>query len=195
MHKKQKGLDAYTGENYNLTILHSAFELVDAMLTGVIIAVVIFSFVIMRNSVSGTSMLPTLQDKDEIIVYHLFYQPKKGDIVIVNDPYEQGKHLVKRVIALEGDKLQIDFENSLIYVNNERLNEPYIYEQEMLRKPDWDIPEIIPENCVFIMGDNRNNSRDSRFSSVKLINKENILGKVMCVIWPFNRLGNPYNIA
>lgn len=187
MNKNLKN-EIYESEDYTESLLHSAFDLLDAMLTGVVLAVIIFSFILMRNSVSGTSMIPTLYDKDELLISRLFYTPKKGDVVIVKDPMEPEKNLVKRVIATEGDSFKIDFENNLVYVNGEVLNEPYIKEHIMLTKADWDIPEVIPNGNIFVMGDNRNYSRDSRSNLVKLIKNENVLGKVLCIIWPFNRM-------
>ena len=137
-------------------------------------------------------MLPTLVDKDRLIVSYLFYTPKNGDIVIVNnDNPALEKVIVKRVIATEGQTVDIDFDNGEVKVDGKVLQEDYINNLTLLDEGGHSYPVTVPENCVFVMGDNRQNSLDSRDSRVGFVPEDEILGKVSLRIFPFSRFGVP----
>ena len=137
-------------------------------------------------------MLPTLVDKDRLIVSYLFYTPKNGDIVIVNnDNPALEKVIVKRVIATEGQTVDIDFDSGEVKVDGKVLQEDYINNLTLLDEGGHNYPVTVPENCVFVMGDNRMNSLDSRDSRVGFVPEEEILGKVSLRIFPFSRFGVP----
>ena len=136
--------------------------------------------------VSGPSMFSTLWDGDWLLVLsNTFYQePQKGDIIIASkQSYNDGEPIVKRVIATEGQKVDIDFEAGIVYVNDVALEEDYTYTMTNVDE-GMEFPLIVSEGCVFAMGDNRNRSRDSRYPDIGLIDKREILGKAVFLIYP-----------
>ena len=116
------------------------------------------------------------------------YTPEKGDIVVVDKANYFGKSIVKRVIATEGDKLFIDYNTGNVYVNGVLLQESYIKEK-INPQASENIDITIKEGHVFVMGDNRNGSSDSRLAEVGQINEKNILGKAVFIISPFSKMG------
>lgn len=176
----------YSSEGSKKTITLEIYEWMEALVPAFIIVAVLLTFVFMRFTVVGTSMLPTLHDGDKLLTYHLFYTPKKGDIITLNAPKLE-KNIVKRIIATPGDTIKFDFDAGEVYVNGELLDEPYINTPTNL-KADWNYPNTIPDGYIFVMGDNRNNSRDSRSKDVKLVKYEDITGKVILIWYPFNRM-------
>ena len=136
--------------------------------------------------VSGPSMFSTLWDGDWLrVLSNTFYQePQKGDIIIASkQSYNDGEPIVKRVIATEGQKVDIDFEAGIVYVNDVALEEDYTYTMTNVDE-GMEFPLIVSEGCVFAMGDNRNRSRDSRYPDIGLIDKREILGKAVFLIYP-----------
>ncbi len=165
------------------------FDWLSAVIFAVIVVVLIFTFTIRTVSVSGTSMLPTFNDKDTLLMCRLYTNPKYGDVVVLTKPIDGDEPLIKRVIATEGQEINIDFKKGEVYVDGKLLNEPYIFE-ETQRSADMTFPQIVPEGCVFVLGDNRNNSLDSRWGSVGMIDKRYIAGKVMFRLLPdFEKIG------
>ena len=135
------------------------YDWVEAAVFSLICVVVVFTFFFRIVGVDGKSMMDTLMHKDRLILASAFYTPKHGDIVVINRYAEEP--LIKRVIAMGGDELQIDFRG----------------------------PITIPEGYVFVMGDHRNASKDSRMDEVGLINVKDIAGKAIFRIWPLNKIG------
>jgi signal peptidase I len=166
----------------------SCFEWVEALITAAIIVVLIFTFLFRTIAVTGFSMQDTLQDKDRVIVTSLFYTPKPGDVVVITRAAHVEEPLVKRVIAVGGQTLKIDFSTGEVYVDGILQDEPYI-KNKTTRPGDWNFPEVIPEGYVFVMGDNRQISKDSRNQDIGLIDERDIIGKVQCIFYPFNRIG------
>ena len=149
-----------------------------------IICVVVFVFFFRVVDVSGSSMNPTLQNGDKMLVSRLFYTPRAGDVVVFKtDSYDPNKALVKRVIATEGQEINIDFINGIVYVNNQPVEEAYIAEPTYT-KSDFIGPQTVPEGCVFVMGDNRNASTDSRKKEIGMVDTRMILGRTWCVAFP-----------
>ncbi len=155
--------------------------------------------------VSGPSMKNTLVDGDYIVLLsNVFYgEPKQGDIVVASkDSFKNGEPIIKRVIATEGQEVDIDFNAGIVYVDGEALDEPYT---ATLTENNGHIcvqfPLVVDEGCVFVMGDNRNNSSDSRNPQIGLIDKREILGKAVFLLFPgkdpltdkrdFKRIGVP----
>ena len=132
-------------------------------------------------------MMNTLYDRDKIFVSKWSYTPKDGDVVTIVEGQHYDKPIVKRVIATEGQSLKIDFSDGSVYVDGQKLDEYYIKEPMWLQE-DGDIPDVIPQGYCFVMGDNRNNSLDSRSKAIGLIDNKKIIGKVMFVFYPFNRI-------
>ena len=158
-------------------------------MTALVICVAIFIFVIRVIDVSGSSMVPTLHDGDKMLVSNLFYTPKAGDIVVFKtDNYDPDRALVKRVIATEGQDISIDFDRGIVYINGVPKEEDYIAELTKT-KLDFIGPQTVPEGCVFVMGDNRNASTDSRKKEIGMVDRRMILGRAYYVIFPISEMG------
>ena len=138
--------------------------------------------------VDGSSMYPTLHHTDKIITSNLFYTPENGDIVVVQTDKFGPDPIVKRIIATEGQTVDIDFLKGEVSVDGKVIDEPYIAEPTYL-EGDVIFPQTVPEGCVFVLGDNRNASRDSRFESVGMVDIRELLGKASFRFMPINRLG------
>ena len=162
------------------------YDWIQSLMAALIFCVVLFSFFVRLIDVNGPSMNPTLYEGDKLLVSDLFYKPKAGDVVIFKtDNYDPEKALVKRIVATEGQEINIDFENGIVYVDGEALDEPYVAEA-IHSKLDFIGPKTVPEGCVFVLGDNRNSSRDSRYSMIGMVDERMILGRAYAVVYPFN---------
>lgn len=155
----------------------------------------LFVFVVRLVGVDGTSMLPTLHHGDYLILESNFLYHgddiETGDIVVLTVPYYKEEPIVKRVIATGGQTVDIDFENHIVYVDGQALEEPYLIDYTGTGSwNNWDgeyglsYPATVPEDCIFVLGDNRNNSTDSRFAPVGMVDTRCILGKVLAVALP-----------
>ena len=136
--------------------------------------------------VDGPSMENTLLNGDYmLLVGNMFYKdPSYGDIVVVSkQAYDNGKPIVKRVIATEGQTVDIDFNEGIVYVDGVALDEPYTKTLTTLREGS-DFPQVVEKGNVFVMGDNRNNSKDSRSTQIGQVDKREVLGKVIFLMYP-----------
>lgn len=167
------------------------YEWIQCLVFALIFCVVVFVFLFRLVDVVGDSMNPTLEDGDKMVVSDLFYKPKQGDIIIFRKDEYKSEALVKRVIATEGQTVEIDFTKGRVYVDGELLDEPYIAEPTR-NQIDFTGTQIVPEGCVFVMGDNRNESADSRDSRIGMIDERLIIGKVLLTMYPLNHMGSPY---
>lgn len=167
---------------------NEVMEWLESIAVSIFIVILVFTFVFRMVIVDGRSMLPTLEDGQRLVISHLFYTPKQGDIVVVNS---QGlnKTIIKRVIAIEGQTVDIDFDNHTVSVDGKVLDEPYINELTTNNDGGFEYPIVVPENSVFVMGDNRNHSTDSRNPIVGFITNDDVLGKAIFRIYPFNKFG------
>lgn len=164
------------------------YDWIHCLSIALIICVVIFAFFIRLIDVRGTSMNPTLNNGDKMLVSGLFYSPKAGDVVVFKkDEYDPERALVKRVIATEGQVINIDFDEGIVYVDGEPIVEDYILEPTT-NKLDFIGPQTVPDGCVFVMGDNRNASTDSRKKEIGMVDSRLILGRAYFVIYPLNRV-------
>ncbi len=167
---------------------HSAlFDMVDILKGAFVIGFMLFLLVFRVSGVVGSSMNNTFMDGDRLLITAITTNIKRGDVVIICQPWEDDKLLVKRVVGIEGDTIDIDFEKGEVYRNGEMLDEPYIrdYGREgTARSGDVLFPVTVPEGEVFVMGDNRNNSRDSRFKAIGFIKEEYIMGRAFYRISP-----------
>ena len=163
-----------------------AYEWVQALVCSVLTVVLIFTFAVRIVRVSGESMRETLQDQDMLVVLNnwLCGGYEQGDIVILQrDDFYGGEPIVKRVIATEGQTVDIDFDAGVVYVDGTALEEPYT------REPTWtqegtEFPLTVPEGCVFVMGDNRNDSDDSRDSALGPVDTRCVLGRALLLAVP-----------
>ncbi len=184
--EKQAELEQLSPE---LRARKETYDWIQCLMVALIICVLLFIFFIRIIDVSGTSMNPTLLNGDKMLVSDLFYRPKAGDVVVFKtDSYDPNKALVKRVIATGGQEINIDFENGIVYVDGEPIQEDYINELTNT-KLDFIGPQTVPEGCVFVMGDNRNASTDSRKKEIGMVDERMILGRVYCVLYPLSELG------
>ena len=166
----------------------NVFEWYEALISAALVLVLVFSLFFRIIQVDGESMVPTLQNGDKLIVWGAGYEPQRGDVVIVDSYTVYGKPLVKRIIAKGGDTISIDYDAGTVTVNGELLQEDYIAEPTYLGY-DVTFPYTVPEGTVFVMGDNRNASLDSRSSYVGCIDERDILGKVLLCFLPFSDFG------
>ena len=167
-----------------------AYDWIQSLISALLICVLVFVFVLRIMDVHGTSMFPTLNNGDKVLVSDLFYEPARGDIVVFKkDSYDDNKALVKRVVAVAGDVVNIDFEKGVVYVNGEALEEDYI-DVLTTTKIDFIGPQTVPDNCLFVMGDNRNASTDSRDKRIGMVDKRLVIGKVLLVVYPFDSFGS-----
>ena len=163
-------------------------EWYEALISAALVLVLIFSFFFRIIQVDGSYMVPTLVNGDKLIVWGAGYTPQRGDVVIVDSFTSYGKPLVKRVIAKGGDTVSIDYATGTVAVNGEVLQEDYIAEPTYLGY-DVTFPYTVPEGTVFVMGDNRTQSLDSRSTYVGCIDERDILGKVLVCFMPFTDFG------
>ncbi|MDD6033562.1 MAG: signal peptidase I [Oscillospiraceae bacterium] len=163
-------------------------EWVRALVIAFAAAFLVFFVLIRVVSVDGTSMDPTLKEGDRLIISGLFYTPENGDIVVTSSKNGLNKPLIKRVIAVAGQTVDIDKDGRLL-VNGLILDEPYLEESGPLDPGSLTFPLTVPEGCVFLLGDNREVSVDSRSGMVGMIDEKEIKGRVLLRFWPLNRLG------
>ncbi len=165
------------------------YDWIQSLMVALVICVALFIFAVRVIDVSGSSMVPTLRDGDKMIVSDLFYKPKYGDIVVFKtDQYDPDRALVKRVIATEGQEISLDFDRGVVYINGSPIEEDYIAELTTT-KLDFIGPQTVPEGCVFVMGDNRNASTDSRKKEIGMVDERMILGRAYYVVVPISEMG------
>lgn len=165
----------------------------ESLMVVLIFFVVVFTFFIRLIGVDGSSMYPTLEDHNIMLVSNLNYTPQKGDIVVLRkEGFYDNQPIVKRVIATGGDTIDIDPVTGDVIVNGETLVEPYIAEKinTLERMGDLTYPQTVPEGCIFVMGDNRNGSTDSRWASLGMVDQRYVLGHVLSVVYPFSNFGS-----
>ena len=162
------------------------YEWVQSLVGSVLVVVAIFTFVIRMMGVDGHSMLNTLQHGDRLLVVNsmLYHDYKYGDIVILrkNGVFDDDP-IVKRVIAVEGQTVDIDFAEGIVYVDGEALEEEYIREPTYTAE-GTEFPLTVPEGSIFVMGDNRNGSSDSRDYRLGTVDTRYVIGKAAFLIFP-----------
>lgn len=192
-------------EKEKLISFKEAFDWTESVMVSVLSIVIAMTFFFNMNVVYGISMQPTLYEGDRLIVLPLLGGPKFGDIVIIeamnlynNQTGELGEPIVKRVIGVAGDTIFIDAATGGVYRNGELLEEKYIAEKISIENiGNQEYPLTVKENEVFVMGDNRNHSTDSRYAKgylyyVDCVGLEYVLGKAAFRIWPPESIGGLY---
>lgn len=166
------------------------FDLMGTMVIAIAVILLLMTFFCRQVTVDGDSMNDTLHNNDRLLVQCMNYTPKCGDIVIVTHGISLDEPIIKRVIATAGQTLEIDYETGDVIVDGVLLKEPYA---KGITRAVWDggsVPDVIPEGYIFVMGDNRENSVDSRSARVGLVPVENVMGKAFARIFPFDKIGN-----
>lgn len=172
-------------------IFKELYEWVESAVLAVVFVVLLFTFVARTSVVSGESMLQTLQNSDMLIISRLGFSAQPGDIVVATKPYYANEPIVKRIIATGGQSVDIDFVEGTVYVNGEALEEKYT-NTPTNRQYDMEFPLTVPEGYLFLMGDNRNGSLDSRSTEIGLVDERYILGKAYLRVMPFSSFGKLY---
>lgn len=174
---------AETGQEKR-TVCTFALEWLQALVWSVVLVALCFTFGVRIIGVDGNSMEPTLQNNDRLIVLSsLWSDVRDGDVVVLRKDSFMTAPIVKRVIATEGQTIDIDFSSGTVTVDGAVLEEPYLKELT-LTAGDVDFPFTVSPGCVFVMGDNRNASTDSRWSWLGEVDRRYILGKAVCVLFP-----------
>ena len=168
-----------------------ALDWLQCIVSALVIAILVFTFAARTTTVIGSSMVPTLEEGDLLIVSKLFYQPKYGDIVVLRKESFMSDPIVKRVIATEGQTVDIDFQEGVVYVDGVALEEDYV--NALTREPeDFTGPVTVPEGHIFVMGDNRNRSTDSRSAAVGCVDTRYVIGKALFRFAPLHKIGGIY---
>lgn len=170
----------------NVSIASEAYDWAESIVFALAIVVVIFTFLVRPVGVIGRSMMNTLQNGDKVLIYDINYTPKQGDIVVLSTKAVDTP-IIKRVIATEGQTVNIDYDNNTVEVDGKQYEAPI--KETMIPKGDTTFPVTVKEGCVFVMGDNRNDSLDSRFQEVGQIDEKNIIGRAIFRIMPFSSFG------
>ncbi len=173
--------------NQNKLVI-GAFDFIKTIIFVMVFVTVVFTYFIRDVNVVGSSMLDTLHAGDKIILTNFNYVPKPGDIVAVNTENLVEKRIIKRVIATEGQLINIDYKTGNVIVDGIVISENYLYSKT--NKPDnaLKFPCVVPKDHIFVMGDNRLISYDSRYEDIGFIPCDDIIGKAQLIFYPFNRI-------
>ncbi len=170
------------------SFLETVYDYVATFLTAMVILVSVFTLCFRMASVSGGSMESTLLHNDRVLLFSYFYEPNYGDIVVISRCGEEP--MIKRVIAKAGDTVLIDPGSGRVYRNGQLVEESYI--KQITTPGDLDGVVTVPEGKLFVLGDNRGISKDSRDSTVGMIREDDVVGKAVFRIWPLSRFGFIY---
>lgn len=179
-------------EENEFTLSQLLFDWLGTLLMAIVVILLVMTFFLRQITVKGHSMDDTLQTQDRLVVASFMYEPKNGDIVVVSHGESYNEPIIKRVIATEGQHLQINYENDEVIVDGVVLKEDYIKGRTIKLQNPTAIPDVIPKGYVFVMGDNREDSLDSRSTRIGLIPVENIIGKAFWRVQPFDTFGSLY---
>ena len=161
-----------------------------ALVMALVGLILIFTFVGRIIGVDGESMMPTLHNRDMLLLQSIGYSPEQGDVVVLSTKdFRNGAPIVKRIIAVGGQTVDIDYETNTVYVDGVALDEPYILETMRALPESFATHVEVPEGYIFVMGDNRNNSTDSRSPELGVVDQRCVLGKALFILLPFQDAG------
>lgn len=183
-------MEAAPRPSFNTAVKRDLFSWLQALVFALIILIICFTFLGRIISVVGGSMFPTLHDRDMLLLQCVGYTPKQGDVVVLNKPFDNVTDpIVKRIIATGGQTVRIDYDEAKVYVDEVALDEPYI--NETMRPPNYEAltSVVVPEGSIFVMGDNRNASSDSRDVDLGVVDTRYVLGHAVLVLFPFGDFG------
>lgn len=162
------------------------YEAMMSLVGAVVVILLMYTFGVKSVAVDGTSMLPTLQHGDRLVITAFCAEPKQGDIIVSTQPNAFGNAVIKRVIATENQTVDINFTNGNVFVDGVLLDEPYI-NNLTTNNEGVQFPVTVPENHVFVMGDNRQGSTDSRSEMIGFIREEYIFGVAKLKLFNYDK--------
>lgn len=193
------------GQTKSASLLEGIFSLAETMIISLFLVSLVFVFLLRTTTITGNSMLDTLSEGDRVVMTAWYSTPKQGDIVVIDAQHAvtmddsgeltvsegMDRYIVKRIIATAGQKIDFNFSKGIVYVDGKFLDEPYISGLTHLDEGAFTghYPLTIPEGYVFVMGDNRRDSQDSRSYRIGLVPVDDIKGKILMRVYPFRKFG------
>jgi len=177
-------------EEKPLSGAQEAYEWLQILIVALVTIILVFTFVGRIIGVDGSSMYPTLHHGDMLLLQSVGYEPKQGDVVVLTKAFRDvDGPIVKRVIAVGGQTVDIDYDAGTVAVDGQVLDEPYIHEAMLCPTYENQTHIEVPEGSIFVMGDNRNNSTDSRDTRVGCVDERDIMGAAVLRVLPFGKIG------
>lgn len=177
-----EGKHLFTAKERNRHALIAVYEWAGILMATMTVLLLLFTYVVRNVGVKGDSMQPTLHNGDRLLLSCYSDEYERGDIVVI-DRYTE-EPLIKRIIAVEGDVISIV--DGDVFLNGVLLNEPYT--QGTTINKDFNETAVVPEGCVFVMGDNRSDSKDSRMKEIGMVSQKDIVGKALVTVWPLSSI-------
>ena len=166
----------------------ACFDWTESLVIAVVVVGLIFTFIFRIVTVSGTSMDPNLHNADRVVISSWSYKPQQFDVVVLKRTVGLDEPIVKRVIATEGQRVYIDYDEGAVYVDGENVKTTKpLSSEKLIEFPEEGL--VVPEGHIFVLGDNRSVSLDSRFEAVGMVDERYVLGKALFKIYPFNHIG------
>ena len=173
--------------------IKTLYEWLEEIVIALTLVILVFTFLFRVVTVTGESMLPNFVEGQKLIVTNLGHSVEQGTVVVITNVLNEP--IIKRVIATEGQTVDIDYETGVVYVDGEAVDETQFgLENGITTRPYSTLeamvfPQTVPEGCVFVLGDNRGVSKDSRYTEVGMVDTRHILGEAVFTLYPFDRFG------
>lgn len=173
--------------------IKTLYEWLEEIVIALTLVILVFTFLFRVVTVTGESMLPNFVEGQKLIVTNLGHSVEQGTVVVITNVLNEP--IIKRVIATEGQTVDIDYETGVVYVDGKAVDETQFgLENGITTRPYSTLeamvfPQTVPEGCVFVLGDNRGVSKDSRYTEVGMVDTRHILGEAVFTLYPFDRFG------